>query len=438
MKPPVLTFHPGDNSRLSWWLWVVALYTVLLINGTNAWADENIVLRNEEKSPLELGYDPAWSREDYMNAKPLIPQWDESILETMSFQSVEGNMDENLLKEGEGMASRGNIKPDLNLRIHLPTNNLDPLRTLPPAESSQFNNNNIAPKALPYLPFSSSLVNLLRLAAQGVAGSHSLSQEFGIQPLAENEQRTDLLYPYSTVGKLYFRKISGGQEWSCSGAVIRHRLVVTAASCVHSGSGGQSGWYKDFRFAPAYRNGSTPYGVWYWSAAFAKIEWMNSGGALPHPTDYAILAMGDNNGRKIWQNTGYLGWRIKSASFNPCNQHLYGIGYPSSVANIPNTSGEMRQITGEGTTHPTAPTICILGTDWGKGSGGGPWVWKFGWKIDASGNRVINDNRVVSVFSTVFTDSPPGVILKGGSVFDARWSSLMSFACADDPGNCTN
>lgn len=143
-----------------------------------------------------------------------------------------------------------------------------------------------------------------------------------------------------------------------------------------------------------------------------------------------------SDGKKIWQNTGYLGWRIKSTSFNPCTRHLHGIGYPTSVADVPNTTGEMRQITGTGSTYPTNPVICILGTDWGKVSGGGPWVWKFGWKIDTNGNPVINDNRVVTVFSTIFPNSPPGLTLKGGSVFDARWSSLFQSACANDPGNC--
>jgi len=72
----------------------------------------------------------------------------------------------------------------------------------------------------------------------------------------------------------------------------------------------------------------------------------------------------------------------------------------------------MRQITGTGSTYPTNPVICILGTDWGKGSGGGPWVWKFGWKIDTNGNPVINDNIVVTVFSTIFPNSPQVLHLK--------------------------
>jgi hypothetical protein len=303
-----------------------------------AWADDIPFISNEADSSQKQGYDPSWTAEDYMNAQPLTVEvdyykWSNSALQTESKAFEQKGAP----KVGEGMAPTGDNKPDLEHFIHPPIQSVETGTTQQVNESS-YNGENIAqPESIPYLPFSSSLVNLLRAAARGNNAQKTLE---------ENEQRTDLLFPYSTIGRLFFRKQDGQGYW-CSGAVIKPRLVVTAGQCVHSGNGDESGWYKDFKFIPAYRNGSAPFGEWY-GRALVTVEWYHGGGTVPNSADYAVLEIQDQNGKKIWENVGHLGWAIKTETRDTCTQELHGLGYPDSIAGVPNSTEEMRQITGKG------------------------------------------------------------------------------------------
>ncbi len=120
----------------------------------------------------------------------------------------------------------------------------------------------------------------------------------------------DRVYPYRTVGKLFFTTPEG--EFVCSGSVISRRLVLTAGHCVHSGSGGTAGFFQNFRFAPAYRHGAAPYQTWIGTWVITTRTWATGRGTVPNAADYALIEMRDRGGRKIGQVTGFLGFRTRS------------------------------------------------------------------------------------------------------------------------------
>lgn len=49
-----------------------------------------------------------------------------------------------------------------------------------------------------------------------------------------------MLFPFSTIGKLFFTQ--NGNNFVCSASVIGSSTIATAGHCVHDGSGSPSGW----------------------------------------------------------------------------------------------------------------------------------------------------------------------------------------------------
>jgi V8-like Glu-specific endopeptidase len=82
-------------------------------------------------------------------------------------------------------------------------------------------------------------------------------------------------YPFRTVGQVNMQG-SGGNRYTCSGATVGPRAVLTAGHCVHSGPGG-SGWYN-VQFS-AGRSCSTcnPYGTLQWSWITTYRAWVSGG-----------------------------------------------------------------------------------------------------------------------------------------------------------------
>lgn len=76
----------------------------------------------------------------------------------------------------------------------------------------------------------------------------------------------------STAGKVFFTY--KGKDYACSGSVINtanKSVVSTAGHCVHGGKG--KGWHSNIAFAPAYRNGKAPRGLWNWKRATTFKGW---------------------------------------------------------------------------------------------------------------------------------------------------------------------
>ncbi len=226
-------------------------------------------------------------------------------------------------------------------------------------------------------------------------------------------------FPYSAVGKLFLRD-SLGNEYECSGAVIARRLVITAGNCVHGGR--WEGWYEDFVFVPAYSYGDAPFGAWEYSVAFVNTQWADSDGEPPNPADWALLVMQDQDGYRISEITGKLGFVTDRMAPN----HLHLLGYPLNF----DSGQEMHQVTTGGYLYE-GDNCYLYGSD--MFMTGGPWVQNFNRKSAGQGGGS-NKARAAVVGVTSFTAMSFRV--QGASVLNRDFKVLRRAACLDEPGNC--
>jgi hypothetical protein len=235
----------------------------------------------------------------------------------------------------------------------------------------------------------------------------------------------DTAFPQSTTGKLWFT--INGAWYICSGSMIKPGVVVTAGHCVHPGNGSGAGWYANWQFAPAYRNGSAPYGIWTsWAYAATTSTWFSGGGGVPNDADYAVIVFNKNaSGYRIGDYTGYLGWQYPSL----IGKHVTAMGYPGNLdGGVINHRVDSAVNQGGGNTG-------VWGSDMTGGSSGGGVIFNFG--VGYSGSSTgweFGQNRLVSVVSYGYTDG--SIMVQGGSQFDSRWQSLINGVCTSYPWAC--
>jgi V8-like Glu-specific endopeptidase len=229
----------------------------------------------------------------------------------------------------------------------------------------------------------------------------------------------DRTYPYTTVGKLFFT-IPGKGDFYCSAAVIRNRIIATAAQCVHSGTS-NPGFFTDFEFVPAYRDGVAPFGTWAWEYVTVSTAWTGGNGKLPSAADFALIELEDlvfdGALRTIGDVVGYLGYATQR--LRPNHAHL--LAYTSTHDN----GEKIHQVTAKDHKN-TAPSNVLYGSDMRGGSAGGPLIQDFG------DNAVLV--RWVGALST-FNNST-AVKTQGASIPDSRFTSLLNNVCAHRAGNC--
>jgi V8-like Glu-specific endopeptidase len=239
----------------------------------------------------------------------------------------------------------------------------------------------------------------------------------------------DLSYPYRAVGKLFFT-IPGQGNYVCTASVIKPRVVLTAGHCVHSGANGNAGYYTNFRFVPAFRDGAAPYQSWSASYVSTTPDWMAGGGGVPNAADYAMLEMSDNtvNGvaTKIASVTGSLGYQ--TSSLIPNHAHL--LGYPCNF----DSCAKMHQVTAESAV-AISPNNAEYGSDMQGGSSGGPWAQNFGIAaVGQSGGQNPAMNRVIGVTSWGYINTAS--MGQGSAILDSRFTTLLNNLCAHKAGNC--
>lgn len=239
----------------------------------------------------------------------------------------------------------------------------------------------------------------------------------------------DTSYPYSTVGKLFFT-IPGKGNFVCSASVLRPRIVVTAGHCTHQGSGGSAGFYTNFYFVPAYRDGVAPFQGWYPNYVMTTAAWSVSAGSVPNSADYAMFQMSDSyvNGvyTPIGSVTGYLGYQTEVLAAN----HATLLGYPCNLDNC----SKMHQVAA-GNGNAVSPNNVEYGSDMGGGSSGGPWIQNFGaLAVGQTGGNNPGINRIIGITSYGYISTAPKV--QGSSIPDSRFISLLNSMCSRQTGNC--
>ncbi|WP_170026557.1 trypsin-like serine peptidase [Actinomadura oligospora] len=129
------------------------------------------------------------------------------------------------------------------------------------------------------------------------------------------------------VGALFATDSAGKlTDHTCTASVVDspgRNLLVTAAHCVGGGSRrGDLG----VAFAPGYRNGQTPYGVWRAVAFYDPPEWASSG---DEDSDVAFLQVKDASGgdKRVQDVAGAMTLEADG----PVSGRARVVGYPSSV-----------------------------------------------------------------------------------------------------------
>lgn len=429
----------------SWRLSVAAFCTLALLCAPYTYGQQTHVVQ-QTVPPTDMS---TWSRDDLINAKTVSSEFDSFVAHEMLQSSYSASMDVVAAPSygkatAPAMVSK-TITQDLSVERTDPkeghddpyTNTLDQAAANPLLEA-----------------FTSLLVNMVQNEQQAPEKQATTFQEY--DALAdENEQdedltRADKTWPFMTVGALFFQD-QQDQWFRCTASVVRARLVLTAAECVHNGNGNDSGKFKNFLFIPAFKESPSaselaPFGAWGTTGrSWLLEEWISGGGGLPRDDDYAILEMADKQiegeAKRIGDIVGYLGWAVNHLTFDDQWAVTHGttLGYPSDINGIPNTPLEMRQINSglQPYVYPDGtrlPKVYIIGSDWGKGIAGAPVIKEFGWTRDENGNRVINPNWVLGVVSFGFSD--PQIMADGVVELDERWHGLLKSACEVQAGNC--
>jgi V8-like Glu-specific endopeptidase len=229
----------------------------------------------------------------------------------------------------------------------------------------------------------------------------------------------DRSYPYSTVGKLFFT-IPGEGDFYCSAAVIRSRIVATAAQCIHGGlSAGD--FFDNLEFVPAYRDGVAPFGSWEWEFVSVPSAWTTGKGKLPSSADFGLIEVEDivfdGALRRLGDVVGFLGYATQR--LRPNHAHL--LAYTSSF-----DGGEkLHQVTAKDA-KTASPSNVLYGSDMRGGSAGGPLIQDFG------------DNALlvkwVGAISTF--NSSSAVKLQGAAIPDSKFTSVLGTVCNHRAGNC--
>ena len=210
------------------------------------------------------------------------------------------------------------------------------------------------------------------------------------------------IYPYRTVGKLFFTL--GNTSYVCSASVIRPHLLLTARHCVLDAS---AGWASNVVFYPGYFNGVTNTRLKAWKARrMGTWSYAGTGAGLKWDIGF-IQTYDDNNtscgtsGHAIEYYTGFLGW-MYGGYVGDRNYHA--MGYPHAA---PFNGLFMVIATSDvGNIDPlNQPGTFSIGNDMTGGSSGGPWLVDFGVNNYANGlnsYKWTNPNRPLEMNSPNF------------------------------------
>lgn len=207
------------------------------------------------------------------------------------------------------------------------------------------------------------------------------ARNYGLNRLGTLNHYSDKLvpnsgaYPFRTTGWFIFTQYDGSTA-RCSAALIAKSILLTAGHCVHKGGGGSPYWITNGQFAPAYSNGTLPYGYANAASVYSTSGWINTG-ALDQGYDVALVVLGKRSGTtsEIGNYTGTL-----SFCYLNCLQTYWmntQLGFPANYSGG-NVLTESQHLEYSDTKDFRA------GTGMQGGSSGGPHITNIGSLIDTS------------------------------------------------------
>ena len=191
---------------------------------------------------------------------------------------------------------------------------------------------------------------------------------------AKGAEKRALAYPFTRYepatynpahGKVFFS--DGAANYVCSGTALssgNQSTVWTAGHCVNEGPGG---FYTNWAFVPAYKDGAAPYGTWAAANLLTTAAWGNSGD-FSYDLGAAVVSP-NGSGQSLTSVVGSRGIAFNQAA----EQHYLSHGYPAAP---PFSGGRMFICEADLGTRDTSasPATMGIGCDMTGGSSGGGWV----------------------------------------------------------------
>lgn len=283
--------------------------------------------------------------------------------------------------------------------------------------------------------------------ADNTAAPATATPEAFVYEMPFNNFRTgnNNVYPYSTVGKLFFVVPAGASQpagnYVCSGAVaLDSHTVVTARHCVFDYVSKQ--WYSGWVFYPGWNNGgdSTLGGAWHSNFAYT---WTSSATlSLSTGYDIGLLSMHDNTGtgcggdkgKTIGSFTGFLG-SIYGGDYAQRQWNIFG--YPQAV---PFEGNYLYQDNGAtGAVNPQGSTNVVqVGNPQTNGASGGPWIIGFdpgkATNVTPNNNISPSSTNVINGVNSFSWTNPAEPLSVSGTVFQSSnfwnlYTAYQAIAC---------
>ncbi len=199
-----------------------------------------------------------------------------------------------------------------------------------------------------------------------------------------------LVFPYRTVGKLYFTQ--GGSGFSGSAAIVAPNVLLTAGHCVYAN--GQ--WSSNVVFFPSYgkRAGNDPFYRLVCGRLSCRTVYTKS---YDRAHDYGMIWMPTGPGNTL----GYVGpaWGQSTAG-----RVADAYGYPATP-NPPYNGEQLCSAHGTYTSGAATGTVGLTNDNMEHGSSGGPWFTTIGNSLHTNGLQSfhVHDGDTVE-YGPYFTD----------------------------------
>jgi V8-like Glu-specific endopeptidase len=269
-------------------------------------------------------------------------------------------------------------------------------------------------------------INSASAAGASIPGPASLTvypypfSRYQVPNLLYDNANSHFVYPWTTVGKLFFTDPTTGGNFVCSASVIRPHLLLTARHCVFNYRDPSGGYfYTNEMFYPGYSstNPGSNLGLGGGWPARLLYTWVSGApnyrydiGFIQTYDDDGIGCGGSNFGSPIEAYTGFLGWAY---DFDPSSQHWDELGYPQAAP----FNGQDMQVSesSTGAVNPLGgqPDTVEVGNDLTGGSSGGPWLLFFGYANGLNSFKWTNPAHPNAMNGPVFYGYNFGNLLTG-------------------------
>ncbi|MEV6524678.1 peptidase [Longispora sp. NPDC051575] len=194
-----------------------------------------------------------------------------------------------------------------------------------------------------------------------------------------------------TAGRVFFTY--QGRTASCSGNAVtsaNKSTVITAGHCVKLDGAFHTNWV----FAPAYNNGTTPYGTWSARALQATPQWVASENIS---YDIGAAVVSTLNGAYLTDVVGAQGIAFNQAK----QQNMYAFGYPAAA---PYDGTRLIYCSGKAFNEFLGTGDLGLTCNMTGGASGGPWFLQFN---ESAGTGLLNSvNSFKYSFSNTWMFGP--------------------------------